>query len=163
MNTIRSTGSAGSSRQPATLVKKSVLVLSVMAVVAGILTGLMTWANVGFSDAFVATWLKSFVTAMVVMMPVAGLLMVVFSKLVERFLPTLSTLRKSVLVGLSMSVVMQSIMAVITGYNAVGMGDMSVFRAAWGHAFITAFPVGLALALTLTTVVKPRLEAALKT
>lgn len=162
MNTSLPAKAASPSRKPYSLLKKVALVLSIMAVVAGILTAIMTWANLGFSDAFLATWLKSFATAMVVMMPVAGLLMVAFGAVVERHFPGLSPLQQNVLVGLSMSVAMQSIMAVITGYNAVGLADMAAFRAAWVQAFAAAIPVGLALALLVTTVIKPRLQAALK-
>lgn len=139
-------------------IKKLAIVLSVMATIAGTLTGIMSWANVGLTDALAPTWLRSFVTAMVVMVPLAGLLMVALGGLVQRVLPTWSALHKNLLIGLTMSVVMQSIMAAITGFNAVGLGDMTQLKAAWTHAFTTAFPVGLMLALTLTTVVKPRLE-----
>jgi len=67
------------------------------------------------------------------------------------------------IIGLLLSIVMQSIMAVITAANAVGFDNFALYGVAWLDAFITAIPVGLVLALILTTVIKPRLEAYLKT
>lgn len=145
------------------LIKKLGIVFSIMSVIAGILTGIMTWANLGFSDTFLSIWGVSFITTIVFLLPILGILMALFSKLVKRAFPKFSALRQNMIIGLLLSIVMQSIMAVITAANAVGFDNFALYGAAWLDAFITAIPVGLVLALILTTVIKPRLEAYLKT
>ena len=125
-------------------------------------TGIMTWANLGFSETFLASWGRSFLTAMLVMMPIAGLLMVAFTSTVNRLFPGLRVLLQNLLIGLAMSLVMQSIMAVITAANTVGFDNFGLYGASWSNAFLTALPVGIIFAVTLTTVIKPRLEVYLK-
>jgi hypothetical protein len=160
-NSIRVDQAAGQHKQTP-LIKKIGIVFSMMSVVAGTLTGIMTWANLGFSDAFMTSWGRSFVMALVVMMPVAGLLIALIGALVKRALSTLTAFQQNLITGLVASVIMQSLMAVITAFNAVGFSNWGTYLTAWSTAFVTAFPVGLALALILTTLIKPRLEVLLK-
>ncbi len=72
-----------------------------------------------------------------------------------------SALKRNLLLGLIMSMVMQSLKALLTDGTEAGFGDMSVVKALWNNAFITANPVGLTLALLLTTTVRPWLLAML--
>ena len=130
---------------------KIAIVAAVMGSVAGTLTGIMTWANTGFSEIFLPNWGISFLKAVFVLLPFAFLLMGLFDKLLSR-----------IVLGLIMAVIMQSLMAVITAGTEAGFGDMAVVRELWLNAFITAFPVGLALALVLTTTVRPWLLAMLR-
>tara|TARA_R110002096_G_scaffold196370_1_gene379105 strand:- start:14184 stop:14387 length:204 start_codon:yes stop_codon:yes gene_type:complete len=53
-------------------------------------------------------------------------------------------------------------MALITARTETRFGAMSVVKTLWLNAFNTAFPVGLVLALVLTTAVRPWLTAMLK-
>ena len=144
------------------LFQKIIIVMAVMASVAGVLTGLMTWANTGFSEAFLPNWGISFLKAALVLLPLAFLLMGLFEKVLVRFMPTTSALKRNILLGVLMSVVMQSLMALITAGTEAGFGDMSVVKTLWKNAFITAYPVGLTLALLLTTTVRPWLLAMLR-
>ncbi len=54
--------------------------VTVMASVAGVLTGLMTWDNTGFSEPFRPNWGISFLKAASVHLPFAILLMGLFEK-----------------------------------------------------------------------------------
>ncbi|WP_165602646.1 DUF2798 domain-containing protein [Candidatus Terasakiella magnetica] len=142
--------------------KKVIVVLSVMATIAGTLTGIMTWANLGFSDAFLAKWGQSFGMAMTVMMPIAIVLIGIFSKIIARAFPNMRPLPQAIIVGVIASIVMQSIMALLTSFNAVGLEVWADYRAGVINAFITAFPYGLIMALIMTTIIKPRLLAYVK-
>lgn len=57
-------GQAARAQKRTPILKKQAIVLPIMSVVAGTLTGIMTWANVGFTDEFLSIWGKSFITAM---------------------------------------------------------------------------------------------------
>ncbi|MAB17852.1 MAG: hypothetical protein CMN07_12005 [Roseobacter sp.] len=142
--------------------QKIAIVAAVMGSVAGTLTGIMTWANTGFSEIFLPNWGISFLKAVFVLLPFAFLLMGLFDKLLSRIMPGLAPMKLRIVLGLIMAVIMQSLMAVITAGTEAGFGDMTVVRELWLNAFITAFPVGLALALVLTTTVRPWLLAMLR-
>ncbi|WP_369927713.1 DUF2798 domain-containing protein [Leisingera sp. XS_AS12] len=152
------------SPQPARrpFIQKIAILLTVMSSVAGTLTGLMTWANTGFSGSFFPNWGISFVKALFVLLPFAFLLMGIFDKLLSRLLPKVRPFGRRVLLGLIMAVIMQSLMAVITAGTEAGFGDLAVVKVLWLKAFVTAFPVGLVLALVLTTTVRPWLLAMLR-
>ncbi|MEP2983704.1 MAG: DUF2798 domain-containing protein [Sulfitobacter sp.] len=155
------TSTPHTSRHPS-LISKVGAVLAVMGSVAGLLTAIMTWANVGFDQTFLHDWVLSFAKAFFVLMPIALLLMMFLGKLAERRLPGVSPVRRNIGLGLVMSVIMQSFVAAIAAGTAVGFSEGMVFRQAWTAAFVTAFPVGLAVALLLTLVIKPRLESYLR-
>ncbi len=144
------------------LAAKILAVLAVMGSVAGILTAIMTWANVGFGPTFLRDWGLSFAKALFVLMPLAMLLMAALGKLAERRFPDIAPLKRNIALGLVMSVIMQSLVAAISAGTAVGFADGDLFRQAWATAFTAAFPVGLALAMLLTTLIKPRLESYLR-
>lgn len=147
---------------PVLAIKKAFVVLSILSVIAATLTGIMTWANLEASCSFFYVWGKSFVSALFVMMPVAALIIAILTKLVKRFLSSLSQRYQNLIIGFFMAILMQSVMAIITTFNAVGYSDSTTFSLHWAHALMTAFPIGLAFALLMTTVIKPRLEAYVK-
>jgi hypothetical protein len=97
-----------------------------------------------------------------VLMPNAMILMALLGKLAERRFPEIAPLKRNIALGLVTSVIMQSLVAAISAGTVVGFADGDLFRQAWATAFVTAFPVGLALALLLTTLIKPGLESFLR-
>lgn len=56
-----------------------------------------------------------------------------------------------------MAFVMQSLMAVITAGTTAGFGDVQHFTSLWWNALVSSFPIGLAMALLMTTLIRPRL------
>jgi len=132
------------------LASKVLAVLAVMGAVAGILTAIMTWANVGFGPTFLQDWGLSFAKTFFVLMPINLILMALLGKLAESRFPKVAPLKRNIALGLVMSIIMQTLVAAISAGTAVGFADGDVFREAWATAFIAAFPVGLALALLLT-------------
>jgi predicted secreted protein len=120
----------------------------------------MTWANTGFSDTFPHLWRVSFLKAVFILLPFAFRLMAQTDKGLSRLIPATPLLKRNILLGLIMSVVMQSLMVLVTTGTKVGFADLDVIRTLWQNAFIKAYPVGLALALTAT--VRPWLLAMLR-
>jgi hypothetical protein len=53
-------------------------------------------------------------------------------------------------------------MAVITAGTTAGFGDTQIFAGLWWNALVTSFPVGLVMALVMTTLIRPRLIAILR-
>ena len=141
---------------------KIAIALSVMAPVAAILTGVMTWANTGFGNAFLADWSVSFLKALFVLMPFALIVMGLLARVIEAALPKLSPLGQNIVLGVIMAFVMQSLMAVITAGTTAGFGDTQIFAGLWWNALVTSFPVGLVMALVMTTLIRPRLIAILR-
>lgn len=137
------------------------IAFATLAPVAAILTGIMTWANTGFSDPFLNDWLVSFLKAIFVLMPFAMVMMAILGKVIESLLPNTSQLAINILLGLLMSVLMQGLMGVISVGTTFGFADNG-FVGYWWNAFITAMPVGLPMAMVMTVVIRPRLMAILK-
>lgn len=61
-----------------------------------------------------------------------------------------------------MAILMQLVIAIVTTINTVGYSDISIFYTSWLNAFITSFPLGLCIALLMTTFIKPRLVTYVK-
>ena len=141
---------------------KITIALSVMAPVAAILTGVMTWANTGFGGSFLADWGISFLKALFVLMPFALIVMGLLARVIEAALPSVSPLGQNIILGIIMALVMQSLMAVITAGTTAGFGDVQYFVSLWWNALVTSFPVGLAMALVMTTLIRPRLIVILR-
>ncbi|WP_146591444.1 DUF2798 domain-containing protein [Puniceibacterium confluentis] len=141
---------------------KIAIALSVMAPVVAILTGVMTWANTGFGNAFLADWSVSFLKAVFVLMPFALIVMGLLARVIESALPRVSHLGQNLVLAIFMAFVMQSLMAGITAGTTAGFGDAQYFASLWWNALVTSFPVGLAMPLVMTTLIRPRLIAILR-
>lgn len=139
--------------------KRLTLFISALSVIAGSLTGIMTWVNAGFTDDFINTWLQSFGTALLIMTPMAGLLMTIFDKLARSLLPRASTKMRNILAGLFMSVIMQSVMSLVTAATTVGFNDIGHFCTVWVSTLLSVFPIGFVLIMALATWIKPRILA----
>ena len=61
-----------------------------------------------------------------------------------------------------MAVIMESLLAFTTSANNIGFNDASAFIDGWKSAFVAALPVGLALMMLVSTTIKPKVEAFLK-
>ena len=61
-----------------------------------------------------------------------------------------------------MAFIMESLMALTTAYNNVGFNESVTFFNAWFDGLVGALPVALALMVTISMTVKPKVEAYLK-
>ncbi|MFT2099330.1 DUF2798 domain-containing protein [Marinomonas sp. 2405UD66-6] len=151
-----STVKTGAAKRP--LYQKILVIACLVSVVGGSLTGIMTYINVGFRESFFIDWLSSFAIAVLVMAPAGLLFMTMISKSLEKLLPNAHNMLRQVLTGIGMAFVMESILAVSTTANLTGFTNADVFISTWQQAFLAALPFGLCIGLTMSLVLKPKLE-----
>ncbi|MEZ9524424.1 DUF2798 domain-containing protein [Enterovibrio norvegicus] len=144
------------------LYQKILVVLCMMTFMGGTLTGVMTYMNLGYTGTFFTDWGSSFLLAATTVMPVGFLLMALLTKLSHALLPNTHDVKRNLLVGVSMALIMESGMAFTTAINNVGFEQQSVFYQAWLDAVMAALPVAITLMLIISTTVKPKIERFLK-
>ena len=144
------------------LIYKILVVLGMMTLMGGTLTGVMTYMNVGYIDTFFADWFSSFLKTVLVMMPFGLLMMTLVTKLLGKLMPKASEKKRNLVVGLNMAVIMESMMAFTTTANNIGFDDMALFANSWLQGFLAALPVGLALITIISMTIKPKVERFLK-
>jgi len=128
--------------------------LLVLPCIGLVLSGVITWLNVGWSDDFVARWLRAFATALPVM-PVGLALMLVLDRALTPRVRTLPPVSAKILLALLTACVMELLMAAVVTLSNRGPG--AGFAPAWAAAFVKSLPVGVLIGLTMAFVVKPRL------
>lgn len=144
------------------LYQKILVMMGMMTVMAGTLTGVMTYMNMGFSDSFYMQWLQAFLTAAFVMAPVGFTTMTLLTAWLKRLLPNASEAKRNLVIGLLMAVIMESLMAFTTTATTIGFADSSVFFNGWLSGFLAALPVGLVLMVVVSATIKPKIERFLK-
>lgn len=120
-----------------------------------ILSGFITWFNVGWVDDFGVRWMRAFVTALPVM-PLGLFTMMALDRALS---PLMSAWPRTVAkIGLAFctAVVMELLMASVVTYSNIGLGEG--FAAQWAVAFIKSLPIGMVIGLTMSFLIKPRLE-----
>ncbi|MEG3767340.1 DUF2798 domain-containing protein [Alteromonas sp. 14N.309.X.WAT.G.H12] len=140
------------------LYQKIMVIASVILFVGGALTGIMTYKNVGITETFMTDWFSSFGIAALVMVPTGYIMMTVVSKLIQISMPNSRKKHQQVVTGLTMAVIMESVMALSTTANTIGYADKNTFLLAWSQAFITALPFGLCMAIVMSVFLKPKLD-----
>jgi len=143
------------------LVYKVLIILSIMSVIAGSLTGVMTYMNVGYSNTFLTDWLSSFLSAFI-LMPIGLLLMGLITKFVEQQMPNTNEHKRNLIVGAIMACVMESIMAFSTTTTNIGYSTSTEFLSAWLTSTLAALPLGLTFMVIMSMIIKPKLELFLK-
>ncbi|CAM2893407.1 DUF2798 domain-containing protein [Pseudoalteromonas distincta] len=76
------------------LIYKILVIMSVITLIGGTLTGIMTYVNVGVTEQFYADWFTSFISAVLVMAPIGFVMMTLMHKLVNKLLPNGSELKR---------------------------------------------------------------------
>lgn len=138
--------------------KNVLLILPLMLSMVGAITGIMTWANLPVSAVFLDAWRESFTFAVLIMMPFGGISFLVVSKLIHKYFTACSSMQKSLLQGISMAVIMESLMAVISILNSQGYQSFTQFSGFLLHTLLYALPIGVVLSCTVSLFVKPRIE-----
>ncbi|UPW17024.1 DUF2798 domain-containing protein [Agarivorans sp. TSD2052] len=162
MNTPLTVSTPESSQKTTPLIYKIMVVLVMMSLMGGTLTGVMTYINLGYTDTFFTDWLSSFLLAAVTVMPAGFLIMALLTKLIQSLLPDTKEQTRNLVIGISMALIMESAMAFTTTLNNVGVADMLVFIEAWWNGLLAALPVALSLMLVVSMTVKPKIENFLK-
>ncbi|MEZ8824536.1 DUF2798 domain-containing protein [Vibrio amylolyticus] len=142
--------------------QKILVVLGMMTLVGGTLTGVMTYMSVGYSSSFTADWLTSFLTAACTIMPMGFFIMAMLTKGAEKFLPRLSEKSRNIVIGFAMALIMESGMAFTTAFNTIGFEHGHDFLWAWMNGLLGALPVALVLMTAISLTIKPKVERFLK-
>lgn len=138
--------------------KRILIVLLTMLTLIGTMTAIMTLANTPSAEPFLHIWFRSFIFAFLVLVPMGITLFSVLNKLIVHFFPTCSHLQKSLLLGVLMPVLMESIMAIITILNSHSYESIEQFSSSLFKTLLYALPIGLIFSCYMTLVIKPKLE-----
>ncbi|WP_394243068.1 DUF2798 domain-containing protein [Vibrio astriarenae] len=144
------------------LYKKVLVVAGMMTLMGGTLTGVMTYMNLGYSETFFQSWVTAFLTTALVMMPIGLAMMTIVTKLFNSLLPNIDESKRNLIVGLTMAMIMESIMAFTTTVKNLGLVGNPDFGTQWAMSFITALPVALVLMVTISMTIKPKIERFLR-
>ncbi|MDO8653709.1 MAG: DUF2798 domain-containing protein [Undibacterium sp.] len=129
--------------------------LLILPTVAFMLSAVMTWANVGFGELFLARWGRNFVTSLVIL-PLVLISLGALDKRIELVFASLHWAGRTLVVSLLTAFVMESVLAlVITMVN--NPWDMT-FVSFWWIAFSRSIPVGLLIGLFMGFYMKPKMD-----
>jgi hypothetical protein len=144
------------------LLHKMLVVVSLITLIGGSLTGIMTYLNLGGGDSFYQHWISSFLLAALVMAPIGFLMMSLMNALVDKLLVKSTEMRKNIVVSILMAVLMESLLAFVTTANNIGFADARVLLNSWFEAVLAALPIGLTIMLMMSVTIKPKLVKFLK-
>lgn len=80
----------------------------------------------------------------------------------NKLVPIASKLKKDLLIGVCMAIIMESVMSFATALNNIGLSDLSQFSQGWLNGFLAALPIGLTMMLIMTMTLKPKIERFMK-
>ncbi|HAS6160102.1 TPA: DUF2798 domain-containing protein [Vibrio vulnificus] len=144
------------------IIQKVLVMLGMVSLMGGTITGTMTYPNLGFTETFFFDWATNFFTALVTVIPVGFTMMALLTKGAEKLLPNMAAKARDALVGVIMALIMESGMAFTSAYNSVGLDNQSEFVTAWMDGVLGALPVALVLMITVSMTIKPKVERFLK-
>ncbi|MEX1167459.1 MAG: DUF2798 domain-containing protein [Hydrogenophaga sp.] len=119
-----------------------------------ILSGVITWINLGWVDGFVTRWLLAFLTALPVL-PVGLIGMLALDRALRPRMLFLPHVGASLILALLNALIMGTLMASAVTFSNHGLGHN--FASQWATAFQRSFPVSLVISLLMSFVIKPRL------
>lgn len=129
--------------------------LIILPTIALVLSAIMAWANVGFSDAFLPRWMRGFVISLV-LLPVILACLGVVERGVVAVAGGLPCLAQKLTVAVVTAVFIESILALAVTLST--WPDPAVFGAQWWAAFSRSYPVGLAISAFFVFYMKPKME-----
>lgn len=140
------------------MIKKIFVMIGMMSIMGGVFIAIMTYVNIGFSDEFFVRWYTSLFFAILVMMPLGGVVMFMANKVIKSTLPELKIFIQNILIGIVMALCMEAIMAIITTLNILGYPDISEFSSFWLRSYLLALPAALVISPLMTIFIKPKLD-----
>jgi len=120
-----------------------------------VLSGLITWLNIGWVDDFGARWMRAFFTALPVM-PLGMYIMMTLDRVLKPRLGALPSVGVKVVLALCTALVMELMMASAVTFSNNGLG--AGFVAQWAWAFVKSLPLGVLIGLCMAFLIKPRLD-----
>ena len=140
------------------LIKKILVMIGMMSLIAGTFIAIMTYINIGFSDQFFLKWSESLFFALIVMMPLGGVFMFLSNRFIKFIFPNLRYILQNILVGICMALCMESIMAISTTVSIIGYPNFDSFSSFWLKSYLAALPFALVFSPIMTLLIKPRIE-----
>lgn len=128
--------------------------VTVMPAIALVLSGLITWLNLGGDAGFYARWMQAFATALPVM-PLGMLTLMGLDRWLGPRLATWPRVPATVLLAVCTAVVMELLLSCVVTLSNHGLGG--AFFTQWATAFVRSLPAGFAIGLLMGFVIKPRL------
>lgn len=128
--------------------------LLIMPGIAAVLSGVITWINIGASPEFVWHWGRAFLMAMCVM-PVGLYVMTLVRRRLAQPLAVWPPVLGKVLLGLMTACLMEFLISAVVTLGNQGLG--AGWWQAWARAFVGSLPVGICIGMTMAFVVHPRL------
>lgn len=153
---------SNSNQQRTHIIHKVLVVLGMMTLMGGSLTGVMTYINLGYSQTFITDWISSFFLAAVTVMPAGFVLMALLTAVIAKIAPNTNAKTRDVAVGICMAILMESSMAFTTTLKNIGLADSSEFFSHWLKSFLSVLPVALTLMVIVSVTIKPKIEKILK-
>ncbi|SFK64178.1 DUF2798 domain-containing protein [Methylophaga sulfidovorans] len=142
--------------------QKVAIIAFIVITISGTLTGIMTFVNGDGNESFLHQWTSAFVFASLIALPIGIIVMSLVSQLIHALLSSATDHFKNLIIGIVMALLMESAMAASTAVSQVGLSNLNQLTAEWSQNFIAAIPVGLVIAILMTLVVKPKLQAFMK-
>lgn len=134
--------------------RRLVPLFTVMPVIGLILSGVITWLNLGWVDGFFGRWMMAFATALPVM-PLGFLTLLTLERVLGPRLSVWPRVVAQVLLALCTAVVMELLLA--SAVTLSNQGLSAAFPGQWLAAFLRSLPVGVVIGLVMTFLIKPRL------
>lgn len=134
--------------------RRMIPVLVIMPTIALILSGLITWINVGLTPDFGLRWLKAFGMALPVL-PIGLITMGLLQRLTQPIVSKVPDWVTKTLLALGTAMAMETLMASAVTFSTHGFANG--FAAQWRLAFVGSLPAGILIGLTMAFVIRPRL------
>jgi hypothetical protein len=142
-------------KSPVVLLRQILPDLIILPSVALLLSGVMTWANVGFGEEFYPKWIRGFITSLVVL-PVVLVCLGTLERLVDRVLMSSHWVTRKIALSLLTTGAIETVLALaVTLIN--NPLDHS-FAASWWISFTRALPAGVMIGLFMCFYMKPRMD-----
>jgi len=141
------------------LLKNIMVVVIVFTLIGGPISGITTYANLGYTSTFFSDWRTSFIKSVLVMLPAAFILMKIVDRYVKRLFLSFSQTQQNIINGVIFGTLMQCVVTGATTANNIGFGSLGLFLISWAQGFASALPLGIIISIAMTTTIKPRLEA----
>lgn len=136
--------------------KKIAVMASVGLTMTGVITSVMTWWNLPAGDSFLGAWLKAWLVTFLVMLPMGLILFTAVDRMLKAVFPDIGTLSRGLATGFCMALLMESVMASSVTLRLHGLS--ADFPSIWLSNFLVSLPIGLAMGMAMSLVVKPRLD-----
>jgi Protein of unknown function (DUF2798) len=134
---------------------------AVGALIGLIISGVVTWAQLGLSPEFFGHWWKAAALSVCVMVPSGGLVMLCVSALVRRLLAGRPAWVQTSAMALGMGLAMEAVASALSTLTNKGSADfLSNWLYAYWHAAPLAFVIGPIMAFWVRPWVERRLALA---